>query len=524
MRRGLVVLAFLWAAPACAASVSPRPDSVTVTIYHDYPPDTVELARSANDPESVQYGLAFITETRTVDVPVGDGVIEFRGVASTIVPQTADIQGLPAGIIERNFDYDLLTPGSLLARSVGETVKFVRTDPKTGKKTEQSAIVRSAPDGTMLQIGDKLEAHSCSGLPEKLVFEKIPEGLRDAPTLSVRTHAAKAGRYKVKLLYIATGLQWSADYVAHIRPDGRTLDLSGFITLSNFSSTGFQHIPVEVVAGNVSTTAEDAPVDPKQPHFEPACWPMNINWTKLRPLFARLNGLPTNTIVQASPVTAAGQQETVVVTGSRIPASRLGDYKLYALPERTTVAAHQTKQIQFIEQANVHFERVYADTINVAPGRTWGRPAAVMLRLQNKESSGLGIPLPGGTISVVEPGPASGAILTGQHTIWDMSVGLPLYVDLGGAIDVRVRQRATRQAMSGGEKDKRAQISYEIEIDNDKTVPIAFELDQPLYEPGTRIIAEDAPHTVEPGGATWHFTLQPGAREVFHCTVEEPQS
>lgn len=69
-----------------------------------------------------------------------------------MVPQTATIEGPPSDALERDFDYDLLSPGSLLAKSVGEMVQLVRTDAKTGKLRETPAIIRSGANGTMPEV------------------------------------------------------------------------------------------------------------------------------------------------------------------------------------------------------------------------------------------------------------------------------------------------------------------------------------------------------------------------------------
>src|SRR5271170_7883132 len=241
-RRSFLPIALLLASSAASADIiSKGPDSVAVALYHDGPVDTSDLVHPSWN--MLDDGLAFITETRTVDLPAGPAVLKLRGVTSTMVPQTADIQGLSAGVIEQNFDYDLLSPGSLLAKSIGETVRLVRTDTKSGKRIDETAIVRSGPDGAVFEINGKFEALRCSALPEKLVFEHIPGGLTDSPTLSVHTMAPADGRYAIKLSYIATGLNWSADYVAHIKPGSDTLELRGWLTLANFSDTGFDHVP-----------------------------------------------------------------------------------------------------------------------------------------------------------------------------------------------------------------------------------------------------------------------------------------
>ncbi len=287
-------------------------------------------------------------------------VVKFQGVTSTMVPQTANIQGLPAGVLEQNFDYDLLSPGSLLAKSIGETVRLVRTDTKSGKRVEETAVVqKTGPDGAPLEINGKFEALRCSALPEKVVFEHLPSGLTDTPTLSVRTAAPEAGRYTIKLSYIATGLDWSADYVVHIKPGTNTLELRGWLTLANFSDTNFDHVPVNAVAGHLETTGSDRPVHVQPLAFAANCWPTKIEWATYPPPPPPPPPPPApyaaDTVVVTSRAYAAEQIQSVPIavtafTQQEIKAQALGDYKLYPLPEPTTVAAQQTKQIQFLDR------------------------------------------------------------------------------------------------------------------------------------------------------------------------------
>lgn len=518
-RLAAFALGLLWVFSACAATISERAESVTVTLYHEGTVDTADLVSAGRD--SAREGLAFITETRTIDLPAGPAEIEFRGVVSTMVPQTAGIQGLPTGVLERNFDYDLLSPGSLLAKSIGETVRLVRTDPHTGKLTEQTAIVRAAPSGAVLEIDGKFEALHCSGLPEKLIFEKTPDGLRDTPTLSVRTIAPAAGRYTVKLSYIATGLNWSADYVARIRPDGNSLDLTGWITLANFSDTSFAHSPVEVVAGNLATTGEDEPVEANPPPLVIGCWPTNIDWATYRRLTVPL-GIPDMAPPPPPPPSPAAEIQTVVVTAKRIHAANLGDYKIYRLPEPTDVAARQTKQVQFLDQDSVPFTRVYSYSVNPYGDPSGDEPAAITLRLQNTDAAGLGKPLPAGSVSVMERSQDGSPVLAGQDRVRDIAVGLPFEVDIGTAIDVRVQRRVTDKHTLGHGKDKRLRTAFEVVVENDKSIPIKFEVRHRLDD-GANVVAEDRLHVVKPTGMTWNMDLKPGERVALHYSVEQPE-
>jgi hypothetical protein len=508
---------------AHADVVSQHPDSTAVTFYHDNAINTATILHPDQNPWVRSAGFAFITETRTIDLPAGPSIVKFEDVASTMVPQTADIAGLPAGVLERNFDYDLLSPGSLLAKSIGQTIRLVRTDPKTGRLKEESAIVRSGPNGAILEIDGIYEALRCSGLPEKLVFDRVPDGLTDTPTLTVRTLAPVAGHYTVTLSYIATGLNWSADYVARIAPDSNTLDLSGWLTLANFSTTNFQNAPVDVIAGKLQTTGDDQPVDASAQVLATNCWPTNIDWaTHHYPppqqpppppspaLMARLAGDNMEMVVQGVPVT-------------KIEARALGDYKLYPLPEPTTVAAQQTKQIQFLDQSGVPFERIYRYSIDGAPNpEALPKTANVILRLQNRADKGLGKPLPAGDVSVFAPGSNGSFVFAGQHSVDDISVGLPVEVEIGRSMDVRIVPRLADSTTTGSGRRRKAKDSWEVTIENDKKVPIAFELRQDIYGGEAQIVSETKSHKDVSGRAVWSIPLTPGERTMLRYTIEHP--
>ncbi|HRD44928.1 MAG TPA: hypothetical protein PLF78_00440 [Caulobacter sp.] len=517
--RGILgaALALVLVQPARAQTVSPAPDAVSITVYRDGRVDTADLY----DPDSAPEGLVLVTETRTIDLPAGRARISFRGVAEGIVPQTAAIEGLPGEMVERNQDYDLLSPGALIAKSIGKTVRLVRTDRATGETVEQRAIVRSGPDGVMLEIDGELEALRCSGLPERLVFDEAPEGLTDKPTLSLVTRSPEAGRYKVRLTYLAVGVNWSADYVARIRPDGRTLDLTGWITLANRGNTTFTNAPTQVLAGRVQRDDDTRPTEVEAIALAARCWPLPGNGFARLPLLMDAPPPPPPPPRMATPV-AEARVEDIVVTGSRIARQEeLGDYKLYVLPDPTPVAANQTKQVLMLHEAAVPFERVYGFRVQQdelddgAAGDD--HPASVLLRLQNRKERGLGKPLPAGAVSVMEPD-GGRLVLAGEDTIEDAPVGLPVEIEMGEAMDVAVRPTVVR-AWTVRKKQRGA---IEVAIANDKTVPIRFELahDSGGWRRGFRIVSSSDRYAEVKGRPTWSLTLAPGERRLVRYTIE----
>ncbi|NBW06875.1 MAG: hypothetical protein EBR82_02485 [Caulobacteraceae bacterium] len=523
------------AGPAFAQveTVSAGAETTAVVIYRDRVVNTTELLESLRDGDSWlgQQGLALIVETRTIDLPAGEAVIRLKGVATGIIPQTATLDGLPATVVERNTDFDLLSPGSLLQKSVGETVRLVRTNPETGAEVEKTAIVRSGPNGTVLEIDGRLEALQCAGGPERIVFDRLPEGLSDQPILSVRTRAPTAGRYTVKLAYLATGLQWSADYVARVNPDGRTLNLDGWITLANFGGTSFTDAPVQVVAGNLNRDEDSVPVEADVVSKTPGCWPMDTttgspNLDKVIVVGSRFRGdIDGNFVAQSAEQLMDTQVEEVVVTGSRIVRlDTLGDYKIYTLPETTDVRARQTKQLRFIQREDVAFERVYQAGVGPWEEEDTPLPLDLVLRMRNETAKGLGLPLPGGGVSLIQT-QAGHPLFTGQATFGDRAVGLPVELTFGESMDLTVEtsiEEQTRFDWRGREKTVIRGVSV---VTNDKPEAVEVEVvPEQWRSTGFKILSESQRSRIgDAGYPIWRMRVPAGgeARVTYAYQVDE---
>ena len=520
----LALLPVLIAAPAFADVTSPRADAVAVTIYRDGPASTENLRNL--DADDTQ-GLAMVVEQRTVDVPAGRSRIRFQGVADGIIPESAAVEGLPGAVIERNFDYDLLGPGSILKRFVGQGVRVVRTDRKTGKTTQESAILRSGPDGVVLDIAGRIEALHCSGGPEKLVFDQVPADLADRPTLSAVVNVPAAGRYTVRVSYLTVRLDWSADYIARIDPDGRAMALSGWITLANRSSMSFVGAPTAVVAGNLSRVEVVLP-DVSTPDVALNCWPMG-NSHHPRGAF------PMSLPVPAPPPMAMARgmlnapeqdrvEELIVTAEKRVAESRLGDYHLYTLAEPTTVAARQTKQIQFLEQPAVKFEEVYVHPVEVddTVGPATPSPTQIVLRFENKPDHGLGRGLPAGTVQVRMAGPDGREGYAGSYPLErDVPVGEPFEVKCGDADDVVVTQRVVSAQPSRRAGHDHIRLDIEVVIANAEGRPVLVEIRHPRNGAGGfRVTAESAGHGLKAGDPNWRFPMAANSEHTLTYSVE----
>jgi len=532
-RSGLALLltaalaaAFTSARVLAAEVVSPRAEAVAVTVYRD---DGVPEPAAAT---WGGYGLAMIRETRTVDLPAGDSRIVFQGVADGTLPQTAALKDLPGRIVEQNFDFDLLSPGSLIQRSVGGRVQVVRTNPRTGKETAEEAVLRSGPDGAVLDFGGRVEALQCGGPPERLVFVDVPPGLTGRAALSTRVRVRQAGRYRLTLAYLTVGLAWKADYVARIAPDGRRLDLTGWITLANHDGASFPDAETSVVAGNLARQAVIL-AQGLVAHRTPRCWPMgNAHHPRGERLYLAEAEQMTDMLARSGFLRGKAMAPLALMAPPP-PAppppppppprqSDLGDYKLYTLAEPTTVAAHQTKQVMFLDQAGAAFDTAYVFRLGAwafARGHGEG-PTETTLRLENKAASGLGRALPAGKVSLRQR-QAGAERLLGEAPLRDVAVGDPFELVTGQASDVRVSWRVVK--VEGFRRAGRhgTRTSLALTASNAGAAPVTAEVRQQVQGlTGATISAESQAHGDKAGDPVWRLAVPAHGETPLAYTLE----
>jgi hypothetical protein len=456
-------MALLLASPASAqtGTISPAPEGVAVTIYRS--PD-----RGAATPINLQWlsGYALISETRRIDIPAGEAEIRFEGVAGGIIPESAIVTGLPEGVAEKNQDAWLLSPASLLERSLGRRVLLRRTSSASGETKEQEAIIRSGPGGAVvLQTPQGVEALRCTGLNETIVYPSVPLGLSAKPTLSVRTSSTRAASATVTLSYLATGFDWQANYVATLAPTEDRMELFAWVTLANGDETGFANASTQTVAGRVKREHYEPGVRPRREALNLSCWPEETTSDiETRAIF----GVPPPPPPPPLALLGAPTSESIVVTGSRITRKalqeELGDLKLYRIPDPVTVAANSQKQVAMLEKDKVAVEMIYRQEISAGSSQMGILAPTRVLVSRNRTAEGLGLPLPAGRLVLFGAG-ARRPILLGEGYIEDRAVGEDVEVELGPATGI-YSQSVPNPAGGGG---------MQLVVTNDRGVPAIFE-------------------------------------------------
>jgi len=430
--------------------------------------------------------LALVKDTRRVALSSGDHRLAWRDVSARIRPETALLRNLSESrgfyLVEQNFDFDLLTPQTLLDKYVGRKVKVIKTNPATGAETVEEATVLSANGGMVLQFPDRIESHP----PGRLAFQAVPENLRDRPTLVVSLHTPDSGSQELELSYLTGGLGWKADYVAELSAKDDKLDLNGWVTLTNQSGTSYRNAKLQLVAGDVNRVREEVG-------------------------YALRDGrIPMPAMAPAPSMKEEG----------------LFEYHLYTLGRPTTMADNQTKQVALLSASNAAVRKELmlkgADYYYRSSVGDIGQKlkVGVFVEFDNK-GKGLGVPLPKGIVRVYKKDASGNAQFVGEDRIDHTPKNETVRLKLGEAFDVTADKKQTDfQKLSGtGRYNYVFEEAFQVVLKNATDEAVTVRVVEPI--PGDwEMLSESHPHAKEAANtATWKVTVPGSGKATLNYRV-----
>jgi len=311
------------------------------------------------------------------------------------------------------------------------------------------------------------------------------------------------------LSYLARGFDWAVNYAALIAPDRGTMNLGAWVTLANGNAASFPAARTQVVAGRVNHAADsDEPID--MGHAVLAdCWPAGTTSDIDESLvitaerFPGVRYLLKDASLSDRSVAAAPMAN---VTARLVEEEQLGDLKLYRVPERTTVASRQVKQVRLLDRSDVPIE-IY-DRAEVPANRTLTTvPVRRMVRTRNDQAHRLGLPLPSGSLDSFAAR-ADSPLLLNEISLRDTAKDEELEIDVGGSADLRV------SASKDGE-------SSHIDISNARATAANLELS--LQVPyGDQLIATDHEAQTLNGKLVFKISIDAGGMSTIHYRTARP--
>ena len=435
---------------------------------------------------------ALVDDVRRVDVGAGRQRLELKDVSAAIRPETVTLTGEGLAIVEQNFDFDLLTPQKMMEKAVGQQVQIVRTNPGNGQETTETATGLSANEGVILKIGDRIEVRcATTASSTRVIFNGVPQTLRARPTLSVTVdlHLRRraAGRSQLPDHRPARGRPTT--WRCSTRPAARSTCRSWIAAHQPVSGTPFVDADTQLVAGAVAIAGSPRP--PIRPTRLP------VSPTMSRPIMGVARG-------GSEPGTP--------------PGASVGDVHVYKLPERTTIAENQTKQVSFLDAHGVAAHKVYRWSQDDFQSADNPSSAEVAVAFANSSAGGLGAGLPAGTIRVYERDSGGAPKFVGENPIGHTPRGSELAVKIGEAFDVTVQPTLVSSDVVSKRRTRYA-MSYRLR--NARPGAVTVELRQGGLQQQNTVVAESQPgRAVDAYTRGWSVTVPAGGETLLTTTLE----
>ena len=344
-------------------------------------------------------GRALVKDYRKLQLASPTSGIALMDVAQKIMPQTVAIDGLD--VLEQNYDFDLLSPQSLIEKNIGRKLRIARRSSETGETLEwREGVILSTQGGVILKMSDGSMELLDSASNYHLVFEEIPDSLRISPTLSLRLQQPVSGARDIQLTYLTTGLSWQSDYVLQLSDDEKSATLDSWITLNNQSGIGYRNARLQLLAGDVNLQSNPRPE-------------MMADTMRMK-----------------------------MMTAPAVSEQALQGYHLYTVAHQTSINNRQSKQIKLFGASQIPLQKIlqdraYIDTYNIDP--IISKPDQ-FLKFSNRKPA-LGIPLPKGVIRVYGKDQSGQSQFLGEDRIEHSAVNDELKINIGKSFDITVERQ-----------------------------------------------------------------------------------
>jgi hypothetical protein len=442
----------------------------------------------AADPAVTVYnqGFGVIREAISLDLKAGVNQVKFSGITARVEPDSVILRD-PSGkvaiqVMEQNYHSDPMSLEAMMAAYEGKTIEFQLPDGKivsgrivragfggpgvantsaqwfnTPNVVPTVARMPANPVGQpMIESEGKLRF----GLPGAPMFPPLAADAMIKPTLEWMIQSDRAAKVAAELGYVSGGLNWKADYNIVSPDEGDKVEMIGWVTIENETGIGLANARIALMAGDVN---------------------------KQQPRNGIMGGVGGGAMFGSAG--APG--------GPQVTEKTFDDYHLYTLQNRTSLADHEHKQVEFLRAPDVVTKRVYVyDGAKIDPRRypgwnydsirnsteygTESNPKVwVMREFANTESNRLGMPLPKGNVRFYRRDGNGQLEFTGENEIDHTPHGETIRVYTGSAFDVVGERRRTDYQVN--HQARTADETFEIKVRNRKKETVEVRVVEHLY-------------------------------------------
>ena len=412
-------------------------------------------------------GTALIKQPVAWSIPAGNSYVVWSNLPNGIHKDTPFLNLDSAFIISQRFNDNIFSGTDYFKKLRGGEI---RVKPKNGK------VVK----GTLLEISSgSVTISNSSGIisfnRNELKYIESGNEDMDTPTFNpflswdLNTDSEKI--VKGELVYKSNNFSWSTVYRLKLLNEEKG-ELIAEAVISNNSDMDFDSAKLQLVEGHLNKPGTRRP----------------------RP----------------ERMYRASAMESEIKISPSMDEGELGDYHIYSLNDTHDLEAKENITVRMYGPLDVGYTKTYV--FENSERRQKEEPLEVRLTMENTESNGLGIALPGGKVEMYSYSPAGGLEYIGADNMGHVPKGQSTTLTSGRAFDVIGKRRV----LNYDRQRKSEEAVIEVQVTNTRTEPVNIQLVEHIN--GDWIIKHESINYQKKDASTIQFPFSLGAGETKYVT------
>ncbi|MBW8017662.1 MAG: DUF4139 domain-containing protein [Planctomycetes bacterium] len=319
------------------------------------------------------------------------------------------------------------------------------------------------------------------------------------------------GRVPMEITYLTSGITWKAFYMGTLSKDEKTMQLQGYVRVTNNSGEDYENAQTRLIVGKVNILDQISTLARRQYAYERPDAHHMYAGRRNRILDDRGEALK-DTVEELEMVVALESSPKV------IKKEGLSEYFLYTIPGTETIPNRWSKRLPSFDTASIPVVNLYKYNEQM-----YGRSVVRFLSFKNDKKHKLGLtPIPGGAMKVYRDLQENKHLsYTGQSSFKYIPVKEKVELNLGAVQNVVVKPTMMNRITKDYRYNSHRNISgwtevktMKLQIKNTRSIPVKIEIKRnfPQY---WEIETEEKYEKIDKDTIKFTMTLKPRTEKTF---------
>jgi hypothetical protein len=335
-------------------------------------------------------------------------------------------------------------------------------------------------------------------------------------------HSEVSGQVPFEITYFTSGISWRAFYMGTLAEDEKTMQLQGYVRVTNNSGEDYEEAQTRLIVGNVHILDEIAELAKRQYPYNRPGIVRELDFID-SDIKGRTGGINGYGMMGGMGGMGGGMYFNERLSRKEIVKEGLSEYFLYTIEGTETIPNQWGKRLQSFDVEDIDVENLYK-----YDEQRWGNQTIRFVKFTNDEEHNLGeTPIPNGDVKIYSKADSEGFLsYVGGTNIKYIPVDEEVELHLGPARLVRVEPKLMDFKTDNYMFDRRGNVAgwdeirnWKIEISNTRELPIEIEVTRGFGTVYWTIQSDAAYEKHDATHARFKVNLEPRNKLTLEYTV-----